>query len=334
MNEKGLSVLEQYDLKIIRTFKGRGCILCETNQGLKLLKELNCYHQRVEFQNEVLNLLKNSSDFKIDGFVKTSSQELIAKDKDEYYYIVKDWYEGRECDVLNEQEILLAVKKMGKMHNTLILSKTEAVAKNKYEDLREEFEKHNKELKKVRSFIRDKNNKSNYEICFIHHFEGFWQEGSEATSRLKNSSYEAIKKYAENQGRICHGDYNHHNILILNRGGIAIVNFDKCYIGIQTGDLYHFMRKIMEKHNWSIPLGKKMLKSYQEVRPLSEEEKENLFLRFLYPEKFWKLANHYYNSNKAWMPAKNIEKLELLVEQNRAKRQFLTNVFENYMENK
>lgn len=332
MNEKGLSLLEQYELKIFRTLKGRGCTLCETDKGLKLLKERKGYQQRVEFQNEVLNLLKDSSDFKIDGFIKTTQNELIAKDKDEVCYVLKDWYDGRECDVRNEQEILLAVRQMATMHKVLFLCNQELIQKNHKEDLGEEFEKHNKELKKVRSFIREKNNKNDYEICFINHFALFWKEGMEALEKLRHSSYESLRQQAILEGRICHGDYNHHNLLI-TKEGMAVVNFDQCYIGIQIGDLYHFMRKIMEKHNWNMTLGSRMIHTYQEINPINEEEYENLYLRFLYPEKFWKLANHYYNSNKAWTPVKNIEKLELLVEQNKAKHQFLENIFKKYRNN-
>ena len=45
-------------------------------------------------------------------------------------------------------------------------------------------------------------------------------------------------------------------------------------------------------------------------RPLGDAEFENFCIRLAYPEKFWKLANYYYNTNKAWIPGKHMEKLE------------------------
>lgn len=51
-----------------------------------------------------------------------------------------------------------------------------------------------------------------------------------------------------------------------------------------------------------------MLRVYQEIMPLSEEERDYLAIRFSYPEKFWKLINSYYHSNKAWIPEKDVEK--------------------------
>ena len=39
MNDKATSVLEQYDMTINRTFKGRGTIICDTEKGMRVLKE-------------------------------------------------------------------------------------------------------------------------------------------------------------------------------------------------------------------------------------------------------------------------------------------------------
>ena len=36
MNDWGKSVLEQYDVEVRSTRKGRGALLCETNQGLMI----------------------------------------------------------------------------------------------------------------------------------------------------------------------------------------------------------------------------------------------------------------------------------------------------------
>ena len=50
-------------------------------------------------------------------------------------------------------------------------------------------------------------------------------------------------------------------------------------------------------------------------------------MRLIYPEKFWKLADSYYCSNKAWIPAKNVEKLKTVVAQTEEKRRFLKQLF-------
>ena len=71
----------------------------------------------------------------------------------------------------------------------------------------------------------------------------------------------------------------------------------------------------MEKYNWDPQLGKDMLKEYDAVRRISPAERENLKIRFLYPEKYWKLANYYFSHNKAWISEKNVEKQRKIIEQ-------------------
>lgn len=36
MNDKAVNVLEQYDMTVNRTFKGRGTIICDTDQGMRV----------------------------------------------------------------------------------------------------------------------------------------------------------------------------------------------------------------------------------------------------------------------------------------------------------
>ena len=44
-------------------------------------------------------------------------------------------------------------------------------------------------------------------------------------------------------------------------------------------------------------------------------------------EKFWKAANSYYRSSKAWIPMKSVEKLEVAIHQTEEKKHFLEAIF-------
>ena len=74
-------------------------------------------------------------------------------------------------------------------------------------------------------------------------------------------------------------------------------------------DLYDFLRKVMEKNGWQAELGKSLIDAYDRERKLEETERRVLYAMLLYPEKYWKLVNFYYNSRKSWMSSKNLEKL-------------------------
>ena len=104
-------------------------------------------------------------------------------------------------------------------------------------------------------------------------------------------------------------------------------NFEKFKRDVQVEDLYYFLRKVMEKQGWKVRLGDNMLNAYSAIRPLSGDEIEYLKIRLIYPEKFWKVANSYYHSNKAWISAKSIEKLDMAIRQTEEKKRFLEEIF-------
>ena len=83
------------------------------------------------------------------------------------------------------------------------------------------------------------------------------------------------------------------------------------------------MRKILEKHRWNLRLGHQILEAYTARLPLEREEWQYLYILFLYPEKYWKQINYYVNSNKAWIPARNVDKLKVLESQFEPRAQFL-----------
>ena len=62
---------------------------------------------------------------------------------------------------------------------------------------------------------------------------------------------------------------------------------------------------------------------YNAVQSLSENDVELLSALFAFPEKFWKIINYYFNANKAWIPPKSIEKLNMAVEQNPSRRKLV-----------
>lgn len=189
------------------------------------------------------------------------------------------------------------------------------------ESLAGEMRRHNQELWRARNFVRGKRRKTGFELQVISGFGKF---------------YEQAKTAAEGMGRIfteekdqalflCHGDLDQHHLLMTGRG-IAFIEFNRMHMGVQVTDLYHFLRKVMEKHDWNSALGMSVLDIYQRSLPFSGRERECLYYLFLYPEKYWKQINFYYNANKAWIPERNIEKLEKLEEQEEKRWNFLRQI--------
>lgn len=330
MNDQALEVLEQYDLEVLRTWKGRGVYFCETSKGLHMLKEHRGSEEKLERLWQLLTSLENIQFFRTDFPVRTREGNFLVKDSEETTYLLKAWRDGRECDPRSELDVCRSMEGLAIFHTAAKelweFSGTEERKKYEGTNMVEEMERRTRELKKVQSFIRRKQKKNDFESSYLEIIPKYLTEAGEITAKMRESGYETLREDALAQGKICHGEYMQHNVLF-ERSKLIITNFEHAHLDLQCMDVSLFLRKIMEKQGWKIAQGEKFLRAYEIVRPLEEGERRILALRLSYPEKLWKLANHYYHTNKAWIPAKNMEKLKTFASQQKERERFVKRVF-------
>ena len=189
-----------------------------------------------------------------------------------------------------------------------------------------EYERHNRELNKVKNYIRNKNKKNEFEMLFMKVYEKYRTQANEVTIQLRNQFGRLSEDTLCQMRGLCHGDYNQHNV-VYSQGEWALINFEQMSYDMLARDLANFVRKILEKYNWNTGLGIELISAYDSVRKLLPEELEQLYLRLAYPKKYWKIANHYCSSRKSWVSGRDIEKLEKVMEQEPQREQFLKLLF-------
>lgn len=330
MQEYERNILDQYNIDVISTRKTRGAVLCDTKQGLFLLKEVSVSENRIPVLCELHEHLMEQGYGNIDCIVPDKAGNTIVCPEDGGKYILKRWFQGRECDIRRTAELLDAAGNLAKLH--IIMKKKLNGKVPLAAHMEEVYLRHTRELKKVRKFMRGQSPKEEFEFAFLKCFDQMYQWADAAGELLKCSDYDRL--YQENEENYCmtHGEYNYHNILMQReeyRPEVeATTNFGKFKRDIQAEDLYYFLRKIMEKHGWKERLGDNILNAYSAIKPLTKEEMEYIKIRLAYPEKFWKIASSYYHSNKAWISIKSVEKLQMAILQTREKERFLEHIFE------
>ena len=325
MNEKEVVLLlEQYDREILQVRKGRGALLADTKEGCLIFKEYEGNPEKLPLINAVLTGVKNKCDVPVEQLIANKEGQLFTEDSEGKRYVLKTYFESRECDIKEEKECIEAVETLAKLHQGLRASKEEVQGKLPAYPIENELNKHNRELKRIWQYLRKKGQKSPFEILLIEKYPYFLEKAQQCT--LDITSYlETQKDKNMEYDFICHGDYRYHNI-IRQEEGFAIINFEKIMVDCGARDLALFLRKLLEKSNWSIPLGNTILEAYNRINPLTECARKELYYRLAYPEKFWKIVNFYFNSRKVWIPEKNGEKLWLLGEQEKEKQTFLKEI--------
>ncbi len=328
MNDKGIAVLEQYGIKVNRSSRTKGAFLLDTDNGNYLIKEFKGAIKHLELEEKLLQQVREKSSLYVDYPIRNEAGSLVSDDVDGTKYILKQWYVAKDCEVRNTQMLYKAVSALAVFHNTAIGfmdMEEDDISGNRTDGVKvisEEFERHNRELKRCRNFIRRKNQKNEFELMVLNSFDRFYDRAAALLSECRVDSYVEMAREAVQNGNMIHGAYNYHNILFCEDRAF-ITNFEHCKPDIQIKDLYDFLRKVMEKHGWNRELGHKLISEYSRIKTISDMELNVLRICLSYPEKYWKIVSHYYNSGKAWIPDKDIDKLKTVIRQDSDREKFI-----------
>lgn len=344
MEDRSLEIFSQYDLNINNTYRVRGAWVLETDEGPKLLIACNSSESRLEFEDALKQQMRQNGYFNVDCFVRNAAGTISSTDSAGERFLIKDWFIGEECNIKKEDKIIKAVNNLASLHSVMEGIDCGGGLKPYHlqQKIPEVFDKRTKEMKRVMTYVRNRNIKSMFESSYLNMWDEFYDEALSAARMLKEIPFDMMYDCAVSSGCVCHGGYNQHNILIISHSGtgskvmaadlskgnqdIATTNFEKASFGLPVTDLYQFMRKVMEKTDWDIRIGKLMIEEYDSIRKMNYEEKHLLSILLTFPEKFWKITNFYYNSKKSWIPQKNIQKLLIIREQQDSKREFIRQI--------
>jgi CotS family spore coat protein len=316
------AVLEQYDLEIRQIMKGRGVYICDTDQGIKILTPFRGSAARAEFLRQILCALWEEG-FPAEQVCVTKEGASSAEDEGGTRYWLKDRIAGSECSTSREEDMTKALEQLARFHiaakavapeapELLVRSRSEPVAL---------FRRHGRELVKVKNYIHARHSHNELERLFLEQYPYYIAQAESAVDGM-----EACVQSEGGTRTVCHGAFHQHNVLRTPQG-MRIVNFETMCWNEPVVDLANFVRKMMEKNQWDVALGMGLLESYDRVRPLSPAERQLLGRILLFPEKFWKISNHYYNSHKAWVSERDIQKFRQIVTTESKRARFLENLF-------
>lgn len=318
MVDQALSVLEQYDLDVKAVRKGRGNWIVNCREGEFVLKEYGGGENRARLQSQITTQIRETTGVLVQEIVPNKEGNLLSKDGEENTYTIQTYMEGRECNIKEEKECESAVRTLACMHKGMVFTKKDWEV-NSY-SLQKEFAKRNAELRRLRRYLKEKHRKNVFERFLSNSLPLFLEQAMEVEEDWE--CYESRCRKEQGEVTFCHGDYQHHNVW-MNGNERMILQFEKFVPDLPCRDLYLFLRKLMEKYDWDVDMGKRILETYGNERQISLVEQISLMYRFEYPEKFWKIANYYFNGKKSFVPEKSMEKLEKVLEQEAAKKRFV-----------
>ena len=251
--------------------------------------------------------------------MKNNEDELITYDRYGNPFVMRMYFDGREMNVMNKNEVLHAVDNLILLHRAG-REVWQAVDRDMQIREKNDVKRRNRELKRVHNYISKQSPKREFEALFIRAFPYFYEQGLQC-ERMLNTEPKECRHLG-----YCHGSYNHHSVLICGGGTdrqAATINFEKYHVGNQLQDLYYFIRKTVEKKGYTYALLQAILERYQEGILLQQDDIEYIQGLYRYPEKFYKLSNQYMNGSKARISPKMVEKLNRIIVEEEKKQNLL-----------
>jgi hypothetical protein len=149
---------------------------------------------------------------------------------------------------------------LAKLHNSMqkvpLLEEIQSVSED---SVLQEYEKRNKELIRIRNFLRKKKQKQIFERELYLVMDVFLEQARTVTEDW--SRYAQELHLTETAATYYHGNYQYHNI-ICYEDEWYVINFERCQQGSQIRDVFLLLRKLLEKNDWQPDFGKELLEAY------------------------------------------------------------------------
>lgn len=323
-DEKFNMVLEQYSLTIKQMYKFGGALYLETEQGFFMLRQRPVKEGRAVFEEKIKALIVENGFENVDKAVKNNEEKYVTEGNYGETYILRKWYKGDECELTDSTSVLKAVEALGRIHRTMWGLEVEEKVPYVAQTVAEKFSRRTGEMRRIITYLRKQKQKNEFEAWMEKQLPVYVEQAYKADAYLNKEYDSSLLKDAITGGGLFHGGFTGHNVIMDDE--VAIVNFDKSKIGPKVHDLYHFMRKCGEKNCWDISLMDKIMDGYYRENLLDDREVNVLRAQLLYPEKFWKIVNMYYNGKKSWIPGKVEEKLTSVCGMQDKKEEFLRSI--------
>jgi len=314
-------IMNKFDISIKSITPYRDTHILLTSRGRKLLKRSNLPSERIAFVHAVKEYLFDNNFNTLDRYL-CSTDNLPFFEFENNIYTISDSIEGKECNFDDSRDISNASKLLASLHRTSngFKKPENCIPRDELGKLPIYFEKRLEDIKRLRNIAKKEGSKFDY--LYLKYFDYFHKLAETGLNQLKASNYNQLIETARQSGVLCHHDFTYHNI-ICNENKAFVINFDYCCFEIGIYDLANFLRRKMRKCRWSHDEAKLILDKYLSVNSLTKDEIEVLKIILIFPQKFWRVANKYYNSKRSWSEKSYLSKLQEVIEEIEHHKKFM-----------
>lgn len=321
-------ISEIYNLDIKNTIIYRDSYIVDTSKGRKVIKKIPFSGDRLFFVHSAKEHLVNNGFTCLDSYLCTIDGRPYFNFENGCYVMV-DYIEGRESDFESEKDIQSVSTTLGELHRASRGYKPpdECRVRDELGKLPEYFSKRLEDIRKMKK--QAQRSMGQFDRMLLECVDTFYEDGKNAICELEASNYGQLVEQTREEGLFCHHDYAHHNIIMVE-DKVHVTNFDYCCFELRVYDVANLIRRKMRKCDWDIKKAVSILDKYCCVEPLSKDDFEVLKIILQFPQKFWRVANRYYNSRRSWSERSFIMRLKEVTEEMNYHKKFIRNFSQVY----
>ncbi len=287
-----------YGIKVTSIKPCRAGHILDTNQGRMHLRQCQCSENRIIYVHDAkVHLSKN-------GFTNldTYSESIDGKpymEIDNQYYVMTPFIDGRECEFGDDTDAIRASVALALMHNSCkgFKPREGLSIPSDLGKLPESLGKRYDEILRMRR--KAERERGAFDYIYLDCVDKFLDLAEKSLTILNGLEYPRLIKKTLIEGGFCHHDYSYQNILIVGPQ-TYITGFECCSDEIRIYDVVNLLRRKMRKCSWNMQKASLLLDAYIEISPISSDEITIMKAMLLFPQKFWRVANRYYNSRRSW----------------------------------
>ena len=213
-------------------------------------------------------------------------------------YTLEDVMPAEALPEDHTEDFVRGAETLGRMHQAAAGLCNDAARWDR-ERLPRLYAKRRSELAKIRRRNDKRGNYDAIDLLLIRNYDRFMGQVREAEELLQKGGYREAVDRAAKEGAFCHNAYKGEALRVSEKGEIFVGSFDKCGSELPLADLAAYLRRYFKKTEGSAAGVAAMLESYGKHCPLSAADLTILRGMLVYPEKFLRLVNEYYNRRRA-----------------------------------
>jgi len=311
------------NVSLISMKSGRTTWLVDTDEGQKILKNTEVKPERMLFIAEAHEHL-HTNGLPIAKIYRTKNG-AITVGAGESAFVLYDKVDGKEVIYYNEERLMETMKFMAQFHQLSkgYIPNPESKKRGRLGKWHKLYRWKLQELEGNKKIAQGLTTDP-FSLMFLENVDQMLQRGREALLELDEAPYQNWSREWIEASGFGQQDFTMARFIDTEEG-LFMKELHSITYDLPSRDIRILINKVMKKMSiWDPDLALKMMKAYQTVHPLTEEQYKVLWTDLKFPHLFCSIIHKYYLGQKAsWSDEKYIWALQNIVSLENSKGEFL-----------